>query len=333
MTSILTNTSSMAALDTLRSISGSLGKTQNQISSGLRVGSAADNAAYWSIATTMRSDNKALSAVQDSLGLASAVVDTAYQGMSAVIDLVSEFKTKLIAAREPGIDKKKIDSELTQLKEQMRSVAMSSSFAGQNWLAVTDDNADGFLEDRTLVGSFVRYPSGNVAVNTIKVFDAYAAPWPYDKVYSVIDDTGGANTGDAGILTSDVYAAILGTSKNWVILHTLGNPDPALGTEMTLSNSTTNNEIEEMISVTDAMQARLIHWGAHLGATSMRVQMQSEFVSDLRDAIQQGIGRLVDADMNEASTRLKALQTQEQLGIQALSIANSNAENIMQLFR
>ena len=45
------------------------------------------------------------------------------------------------------------------------------------------------------------------------------------------------------------------------------------------------------------------------------------------------IGRLVDADMNEESTRLKALQTQQQLGVQALSIANSSAENIMSLFR
>lgn len=51
------------------------------------------------------------------------------------------------------------------------------------------------------------------------------------------------------------------------------------------------------------------------------------------DSISKGIGRLVDADMSEASTRLKALQTQEQLSIQSLQIANSNAENIMQLFR
>lgn len=56
-------------------------------------------------------------------------------------------------------------------------------------------------------------------------------------------------------------------------------------------------------------------------------------MADLRDTIDKGIGRLVDADMNEASTRLKALQTQEQLGIQALQIANSNSENILSLFR
>jgi len=65
----------------------------------------------------------------------------------------------------------------------------------------------------------------------------------------------------------------------------------------------------------------------------MRIDMQDDFVATLRDVIDKGIGRLVDADMNEESTRLKALQTQQQLGIQALSIANSNAENILQLFK
>ncbi|WP_440531318.1 flagellin [Shinella sumterensis] len=61
--------------------------------------------------------------------------------------------------------------------------------------------------------------------------------------------------------------------------------------------------------------------------------MQTAFARTLVDAVDKGIGRLVDADMNEASTRLKALQTQEQLAIQSLSIANTSAENIMQLFR
>ncbi|MNL59637.1 Flagellin [compost metagenome] len=61
--------------------------------------------------------------------------------------------------------------------------------------------------------------------------------------------------------------------------------------------------------------------------------MQQDFAQTLMDGIDKGIGRLVDADMNEASTRLKALQTQEQLAIQSLQIANSNAGNILQLFR
>ena len=72
---------------------------------------------------------------------------------------------------------------------------------------------------------------------------------------------------------------------------------------------------------------------ATLGAANARIEMQDEFVADLMDVIDKGVGRLVDADMNEESTKLKALQTQQQLGIQALAIANSNSENILQLFR
>ncbi|WP_277996339.1 flagellin, partial [Ensifer sp. Root1252] len=60
---------------------------------------------------------------------------------------------------------------------------------------------------------------------------------------------------------------------------------------------------------------------------------QKDFVDNLMDSIESGVGKLVDADMNEESTRLKALQTQQQLGIQALSIANSSSQNILSLFR
>ncbi|MCM2472769.1 hypothetical protein HGO38_04660 [Rhizobium sp. CG5] len=61
--------------------------------------------------------------------------------------------------------------------------------------------------------------------------------------------------------------------------------------------------------------------------------MQEGFAQTLMDTIGKGIGRLVDADMNVASTRLTALQTQEQLAVQGLQIANGHAENVMELFR
>ena len=51
------------------------------------------------------------------------------------------------------------------------------------------------------------------------------------------------------------------------------------------------------------------------------------------DAINRGIGTLVDADMSEESTKLQALQVQQQLGIQALSIANQNSQQLLSLFR
>ena len=108
MSSLMTNSTAMTALQTLRTVSAGLATTQNRISTGYRVSTASDNAAYWSIATTMRSDNMALSAVQDALGLGAATIDTMYTGLSGTVDVVSQIKAKLVAARTPGVDRGKI---------------------------------------------------------------------------------------------------------------------------------------------------------------------------------------------------------------------------------
>ena len=66
---------------------------------------------------------------------------------------------------------------------------------------------------------------------------------------------------------------------------------------------------------------------------SARVEIQNEFMNTLIDSFKSGIGALVDADLEEVSARLQALQVQQQLGIQALSIANQAPQNILALFR
>jgi flagellin len=104
----------------------------------------------------MRSDGSALAAVHDALGLTAAKVDVAYAGMAGTVDLMSEFKATLVLAKEPSVDREKIDGELTQLKKQLRSVAYGASFNGENWLAMTDDNWREFAVDRTAPGYIAR---------------------------------------------------------------------------------------------------------------------------------------------------------------------------------
>ncbi len=321
MTSILTNSSAMAALSTLRSISSDMETTQGRISSGLRVGDASDNAAYWSIATTMKSDNKALSTVQDALGLGAAKTDTAYTGLNAAIDVVSEIKSKLVAAREPGVDKLKINKEITELKNQLVSTATSASFSGENWLY--NDSATA-LGTKEMVGSFTRSATGDVSVGTLE----------FDASTSVLIDTQDATKGQ---LTKGVAVVEPnGTSTanaTYNLIVSAGGTAPSGSTTVELTASTTDDSIEGMISAVDAMLTALTDSAATLGATNKRISMQDDFMADLMDVIDKGVGRLVDADMNEESTRLKALQTQQQLGIQALSIANSDSQNILSLFR
>ncbi|MDE4302872.1 flagellin [Phaeobacter gallaeciensis] len=87
------------------------------------------------------------------------------------------------------------------------------------------------------------------------------------------------------------------------------------------------------IAKIEALIQTAVDGAAALGASAARIEKQSEFVSKVSDAMKSGIGALVDTDMEAASARLKALQTQQQLGVQALSIANSAPQTLQQLFR
>ena len=92
-------------------------------------------------------------------------------------------------------------------------------------------------------------------------------------------------------------------------------------------------DLEQMISWVDDGISSMTTAASNLGAVKQRTSLQKDFIGSLMDAIDRGIGALVDADMNEESTRLQALQVQQQLGVQALSIANQNSQSILSLFR
>lgn len=562
MTSILTNTAAFAALQTLRTVGNNMTEAQRQVSSGQRVQIAADNAAYWSISTTMRSDNMAVSAVADALGLGAAKLDVAYAATQNIVEILTEFKSRLVAAYEEGVDRKKVQEELDQLNAQAESTVKAASFSGVNWL---DTSAATHLQDisafsERLVTSFVRGATGNVSVKTAEVdlrrssmlnaggggilqkdipdyymplgsmfsFTSFfqgiqdhlfTAPVTFDATdtvtFDLVIDRSDISPGSTFAITVDksVVDAALGTADGVInsvaqvklvlerafdnagaspfvtlngsaqtlyllppnrfaieTLETSGNVgssvylealtgpfnklglnttsilnsdnmhpravmsfvepfklymdatiefdvslnnappttytinratvDAALGTSDGMVNSVndlktivdfvttgagldvsvsgnqlwfrldqtiypgygtkatpftistfrpdppynlrfdlaeidvTSNAftLDEYTEGIEHMLKEAISSAATLGALKTRVDMQTEFSRTLMDSIDKGIGRLVDADMNEASTRLKALQTQEQLSIQALSIANSSAENITQLF-
>jgi flagellin len=319
MTSINTNTSAMTALQSLSMINSNLDETQNRISTGFRVGAASDNAAYWSIATTMRSDNKALGAVEDALGLGQAKVDTAYTGMNAAIDVVDEIKAKLVAAREPGVDKTKIQAEITELQGQLTSIATSASFSGENWLSV--DSTAPANATKSVVASFNRDSAGAVSVGTIEVDTSKT------KLFDAATDAATAGTG----ILDGMYSAADGSylADQTAAGFNVSTLDISALTDAAGDVTTLNSYIS---GVDDALQ-RMTTAASNLGAAKSRMDIQSEFVSNLRDSIEKGVGTLVDADMTEESTRLKALQTQQQLGVQALSIANSSSQSLLSLFR
>ena len=105
-----------------------------------------------------------------------------------------------------------------------------------------------------------------------------------------------------------------------------------LGTLSTIDVSTASGAAAALGSIETLIQAG-IDAAAEFGSAQSRIDIQNTFVGKLSDALKAGIGSLVDADMEEASARLQALQVQQQLGIQSLSIANQAPQNVLALFR
>ena len=182
VTSLLTNNAAMTALTTLKSINSQLDTTSNRVSTGQRVSAASDNAAYWSIATTVRTDNASLSAVKDSLGLGSSSVDTAYNGLNSIITDLQNIRGKLQSAMTPGVDRAKVQTEISAIQSKMKATADSSNSSGQNWLSVdsTATNTN-YQATQKVVAGFSRASDGtinfsmvNIDVNGIKLYDRTA---------------------------------------------------------------------------------------------------------------------------------------------------------------
>jgi flagellin len=96
---------------------------------------------------------------------------------------------------------------------------------------------------------------------------------------------------------------------------------------------TTGANASAALAAMEPLIQNAIDAAASFGSAQGRIQTQSEYVSKIMDGLKSGIGALVDADMEEASAELQALQVQQQLGIQALNIANQSPQNILALFQ
>ena len=389
MSSLLTNTSAMTALTTLKSIAGQLDKTSARISTGLKVNDASDNAAYWSIATTIRADNGSLGAVKDALGLGAASVDTAFNGMNRSIELMKDIQAKLTAALSPNVDRAKIQTEIDAKLKELKQTADASVVSGENWLS-TDSAAGNYVSDRKIVASFTR-ENGAVSVDTItvsvddtKLYDktttaasgtatdadistakatwtsaqdtwkAAQAAWETSSKDSTAKSTldtaqttyNAAKTAYETAIETANKAAVAKTDGTGGILNkewgVLGKDEDGAykAYEVAIDKidiSTIQNQdlskLRAYVAAVDKALGAMTDAATTLGANKTQITSQTTFVESLIKANERSIGTLVDADMEEESTRLKALQVQQQLGVQALSIANGSTQSILSLFQ
>jgi flagellin len=161
MSSILTNTSAMVALQTLKSVNANLQDTQSQISTGKSVASAKDNSAVWAISKSMDSDVKGFMAISESLALGESTVAVARNASETVTDLLTEIKGRIVAAQESNVDRSKIQTDIDELTRQIRTVVDAAQFNGLN-LVKGLDSVD-------VLSSLDRSSSGVVSASNINI--------------------------------------------------------------------------------------------------------------------------------------------------------------------
>lgn len=228
---------------------------------------------------------------------------------------------------------------------QTQALAIAGVAAGLAFsigLTGTDANASEFTPaDYTTAGtvagaSEIVYVAqeGDTAADVGKglkqAWDLYAGANDLDK--DVLDFTATATGLTA---TSNVTSATDTIAVRVDTMTSATNANEAGGGMAALSqlDVTTDAGADAALGAIEGLIQTAIDGAAAFGSTRGRIETQSDFISKLSDSLKSGIGSLVDADMEAASARLQALQTQQQLAVQALSIANQSPQTILSLFR
>ena len=160
MSSILTNHSAMTALSTLRSINSNLSATQGRISTGLKIESGKDNAAYFSISKTMAGDSGMFKAIDETLTLQKNAVSTARLGAETLVDLAKSFSER-VAFAQGGTEEVRADvqAELDALTARMVTTISQSTFNGTDYVNATTSV--------TLVTGISRAAGGTISTTTM----------------------------------------------------------------------------------------------------------------------------------------------------------------------
>jgi flagellin len=266
--SINTNVGAMVALQNLNATNRELTVAQNRVNTGLAVANAKDNGAIFAVASNMRADMGALTAVKNSIQRGQAVIDIALAAGETISKAIEEQKAL--------------------------AVAIQSSAAGSA-------SETAYLADFNALGTEI---TAALAGATFDGTNIYAA---------------GSATNNLVVQTS-----IAGTYTVHGVAAAATTVATATGTVVRAGAT-----VAAVDAAGAAFNARL----ATLGSHSKSLERQLTFTSKMQDALESGVGNLVDADLAKESARLTALQTKQQLGVQALGIANQSSSILLGLFR
>jgi flagellin len=142
----------------------------------------------------------------------------------------------------------------------------------------------------------------------------------------------GINLVDGSLPGLEALANAAGTSKMTVAAQNLSLGGSIVSLASTAAFATATSA-SALLTTLDSSINNVSAALARLGTSSKALSNHADFIVKLQDSVTAGIGNLVDADLAKESAKLQALQTKQQLGTQALSIANQSPQQVLSLFK
>jgi flagellin len=300
LNSVNTNVAAQVALQSLNKTNTELQATQKRISTGYRVADATDDGAAFAVAQRVRADIGALTTVNSQLGNAKGLVTTAISGLTSISTTLNSAKSMLVKIADASISQTQRDQYVASYKGLVQQVANTvdgSTYNGQ-----------------TLLGS----ASGGVAATTKTVINNESGA---TSTLSAEDVSGLAST-LAGLIGATFSRSATG-SDTWTAA-AAGSDQTAAALALSATSGTTSFAAAQTGVANQLNQA---------GTDSNFLDSTISFNNSKIDSLNAGLGALVDADLSKESANLQALQIRQQLGTQALSMANQAPQSLLSLFK
>jgi len=329
LNSVNTNISAQVALQSLNATNSNLQATQKRISTGYRVADATDDGAAFAVAQKVRADTGALTTVNQQLGNAKGLVGTALAGLTSISNSLSSANSLLVKLGDQGISSDARAQYVTQFKalvQQVASTVDSSTYNGKTLLGKTGVAAPAAgTADANVIAS----ETGTQL--SVKAEDNGALA---QNLYSLI---GGTSTTDANgkVTFADLSTTALGSVQANAVAALTGKDSAGATYNPTSGYATPDTNIAPDATVTGitSLQAKVATQLNQASADSNSLDATITFNSSKIDSLNAGLGALIDADLSKESANLQALQIRQQLGTQALSLANQSPQSLLSLFK
>ncbi|MFT8242490.1 flagellin [Roseomonas sp. BN140053] len=313
MNSVNTNLGAMVALQSLNRTSDALSVTQKRVSTGFRVSDAKDDGAAFAVAQGIRADVAGLTSANEQLGGIKGILDTTNTALKNVSDTMTEIRTVLV-----------------KLADDNTSTDQRTQYTAQFGALV--DKVNRFLSDATYNGKSLIGTDENAATDVVTVRNESGQTFAVGQVAgaTLTFDTA-INLTTAGTLTTadGAFTLAAGAAMTALNARAMLGTGPAADLPDVRAGAGTATAIKTFSAVQGAVNTAMNRYGND----SKYVDAQITYNKDKLDSMESGLGALIDADLAKESARLQALQIKQQLGTQALGIANQTPQTLLSLFR